>query len=104
MTLTRSVAFHGIAALVTLASCTHGEPTQRCSGVFDFQGIGEASARLDAYETILQFIELDRRVSLAGVEEMRIWISSTGDRCSRFANSFTQSESDIYRGLSYSEN
>lgn len=92
----------GVLMLMTTGCASSADDLpQACNGVFDFAGIADEASRQDAYSTILQFIELDRNVSLAAAEPHRVWITSAGNRCDDFGLSFLMSQTDAYRGLRY---
>ena len=84
------------------ASGTIGAPTP-CTGEFRFDGI-EARWRRDAFETIIQFTELDPNVEaippLSPVRD-HLAIAGRGDQCGIFGRSFLASDMPEFRGLAY---
>lgn len=84
-----------------LLGCYDANSPTSCIGVLDFSKVTAEDLRRDAFQTTLQFVELDTDVELAAVRDDAIWIQGVGESCNAFGRSFTGGTMEEFRDVTY---
>jgi hypothetical protein len=94
-----------IAPVMASFSCASGNigTATSCWGEFRLDAV-ERSLRRDAFETIVQFTQLDPNVEAVqpfSPRQDRLAITGRGEQCDIFGRSFLASDMPEFRGLAY---
>jgi len=85
--------------------CLEAKRADQCRGLIRLDGIMNEELRKDSFVTIMQFIELDRKVSTSSrIDKFKpeIDIIAQRNQCEEFARAILNSDDiDIFRGVKY---